>query len=57
MANKPPRAAGGCLLALSTLVGTVIGIVVHQASIGLIAGFCIGVVAAIAVAVWDSRRA
>ena len=56
MTNRTPRAAGGCLLALLTLVGAGIGVAVHQASLGLIGGFVAGVVAAALVAVWDARR-
>ncbi len=56
MSNRPPRAAGGFLLALLTLVGAGIGVAVHQASLGLIGGFVVGALAAVGVAVWDARR-
>ena len=57
MASHPPRAAGGCLLAAFILIGAGVGVAVHEASIGLLAGFGVGVVAAVLVAVWDARRA
>ncbi len=53
---RPPMAAGGCLLALLTLGGAGVGVAVHQASLGLLGGFALGVVAAVLVAVWDARR-
>lgn len=54
--NRQPRAAGGCLLAALTILGAVAGIASGQATAGLLGGFAAGVVAAIAVALWDSRR-
>ena len=56
MENRPPRVAGGCLLAGFTLLGAAIGVAVNQASAGLLSGLAAGAVLAIFVAVWDSRR-
>ena len=56
MSTRPPRAAGGCFLALFTLAGAGAGVLVHQPSVGLLAGFGFGVLAAVLVAVWDARR-
>lgn len=41
MASNAPR-AGGCLLALAVLAGTVIGVLYRQPSIGFLAGLGIG---------------
>jgi hypothetical protein len=48
--------AGGFILAASILIGAVVGAVLHQSTIGLLAGFVAGV--AIAVLIWivDRRR-
>ncbi len=49
----PPRraqTAGGFLIAAGLVGGAAIGAVVHQATIGLLAGFVIGVIAAVAMA-------
>ena len=56
MEDRPPRVAGGCLLAGLTLAGAGIGVALGQATAGLLSGFAAGVVVAILVAVWDSRR-
>ena len=54
--NDRPRAAGGCLLAALTIGGALAGLAIGQASAGLLGGFAAGVVAAIAVALWDAKR-
>jgi len=55
MANENPKAAGG-LLAIALVMGALIGTMMHQPTIGVIAGGAIG--GAIAIAVWlkDRRR-
>ncbi len=58
MANPPPRTpmAGGFLLALSLIVGTVLGAGQGQASIGFVAGLGVGLLLLIAVWLIDRRR-
>ena len=52
--NKPR--AGGALIALATLLGAVVGIVLGQPSIGLLAGFGVGSIAAVAIWYSETRR-
>jgi membrane associated rhomboid family serine protease len=47
---------GGILVAIGLLLGSVIGVMQGQPSIGLIAGLAVGLVGAALVAWWDSRR-
>ncbi len=47
---------GGCLIAAGLILGPVIGLLFGQTTLGLVSGFGIGVVAAIILAVRDSRR-
>ncbi|NIJ20944.1 hypothetical protein FHS95_002636 [Sphingomonas naasensis] len=56
MANPPSRApmAGGFLLALSLIVGTVLGAGQGQASIGFVAGLGVGL--ALAIGIWAIDR-
>ena len=56
MTERPPRVAGGFLLALFTLLGAGVGVALGEATAGLLAGFAAGVVAAVVLAFWDSRR-
>lgn len=56
MNDRPPRVAGGCLLAVLTLAGAGIGVALGQATAGLLAGFAAGVVVAVVVALWDAKR-
>lgn len=56
MNDRPPRVAGGFLLAVLTLAGAGIGIALGQATAGLLAGFAAGVVVAVVVALWDAKR-
>jgi uncharacterized membrane protein YeaQ/YmgE (transglycosylase-associated protein family) len=44
------------LVAIGLLLGSVIGVMQGQPSIGLIAGLVVGLVGAALVAWWDSRR-
>ena len=59
MNRKPPRKApiaGGALLALSLIAGTVIGVLRGQPSLGFIGGMGIGLALLIAVALADRVR-
>ena len=55
MANRPGPQAGGFIIAVAILAGTIIGGLNGQPSIGLLAGLGLGVVAALAV--WLRDRA
>ena len=55
MANRPGPQAGGFIIAVAILAGTIIGGLMGQPSIGLLAGLGLGVV--VAVAVWLRDRA
>ena len=44
---RRPQTAGGCLIAAGLLAGAAIGAGFHQASIGVLAGFAIGVIGAV----------
>jgi hypothetical protein len=56
MANSPKfPLAGGALLALAIVVGTVAGTLYRQPSIGFLAGTGIGVLLLVLVALWDRR--
>lgn len=54
--TTPATRAGGCLLTLSILAGTVIGTIYRQQSIGFLAGLGVGLILLILVWLWDSRR-
>lgn len=56
MNDRPPRIAGGFLLAVLTLLGAVVGVALGQTTVGLLVGFAAGVLIAVAVAIWDARR-
>lgn len=47
--------SGGCLLAFSVLAGTFVGMVLHQPSIGFLAGSGLGLILVIAVFLLDRR--
>jgi hypothetical protein len=47
--------AGGFVLALSILVGAVSGAVLHQSSIGMLAGVAVGVLLALLIWLLDRR--
>ena len=53
--SPAPRAAGA-FIALGLLAGTLVGVFLHQPSLGLLTGFALGT--AIAIALWliDRRR-
>lgn len=51
---KSSTAGGGCLIAIAVLAGVIIGLFVHQPTIGFLGGLAVGVAAA--VAVWLSDR-
>lgn len=54
--SKPAPIAGGALLALSLIVGTVVGVRQGQPSIGFLAGLGIGIALLIIVALVDRVR-
>lgn len=55
MANRPAPQAGGFIIAVAILAGTIIGGLKSQPSIGLLAGLGLGVL--VAVAIWLKDRA
>jgi uncharacterized membrane protein (UPF0136 family) len=57
MSDRPGPRAGGVLIALAILVGTVVGGLNGQPTIGLLAGFGAGAAAAIALWLVDRGRA
>ena len=56
MADRPGPQAGGFIIAVAIVAGTIIGGLNGQPSIGLLAGLGLGVVAAVAVWLVDRRR-
>ena len=54
--SKPAPIAGGALLALSLVVGTVVGVRQGQPSIGFLAGMAIGIALLVIVALIDRIR-
>lgn len=52
----PPRAAGGALIALCVMVGSIVGLAIHQPTICFLIGLAIGVAAAIVIWLIDRRR-
>lgn len=54
MAETPPSAAGGILIAMCSIGGAVVGLMQGQVTIGFLAGLAIG--GAGAVAVWLRDR-
>jgi hypothetical protein len=52
---RPATRSGGCLLAFSVLAGAAVGTILHQPSIGFLAGSALGLVLVIAVLVLDKR--
>ncbi|MDF2495044.1 hypothetical protein [Sphingomonas sp.] len=52
---KRPGNAGGFLVAVSLLAGTVIGLIVGQPSIGFLVGLAVGSAAAVAMWLKDRR--
>lgn len=57
MSDRSGPQAGGFLIALAILVGTVAGGLKGQPTIGLLAGFALGAAGAIALWLIDRRRA
>jgi hypothetical protein len=59
--NKPssdrPRFGGGIFLFIGLLIGSIVGIAMNEASIGMVAGFGIGGLLAILVWIFDRKRA
>ena len=56
MADTPPSAAGGILIAICSIGGTVVGLTQGQVTIGFLAGMVIGSAGAMAVWLKDRRR-
>lgn len=54
--SKPAPIAGGALLALSLVIGTVIGVRQGQPSIGFLAGLGMGIALLLIVALVDRMR-
>jgi hypothetical protein len=54
--NSKPRLAGGIFVALGLLVGAIVGIALNQPSLGMVTGFGVGVVIALAIWFIDSKR-
>ena len=53
--RRRDRRAGGAILALSILVGTIVGIAMRQSSIGILAGVAIGMLSLVAIWLVDRR--
>ncbi len=47
---------GGCLVAAGLLIGTVVGIVLREPSVGVLAGFALGIAGAAIFTLFDRRR-
>ncbi len=56
MADTPSTAAGGFLIAICSMGGTIVGLTQGQATIGFLAGLIIGSLGAVAIWLRDSRR-
>ena len=56
MADRPGPQAGGFIIAVAIVAGTIVGGLNGQPSIGLLAGLGLGVAAAVAVWLVDRRR-
>ena len=54
--NSSSPAAGGMLIAVAVMAGSIIGLVYNQPTIGFLVGGGIGIAAAIAVWLIDRRR-
>jgi uncharacterized membrane protein (UPF0136 family) len=48
--------AGGCLICVAILAGTIVGLWQGQSSIGILAGLGIGLVLAILLWAWDRKK-
>jgi len=55
MADTPPSAAGGVLIALCSIGGAVVGLLQGQVTIGFLAGLVLGSLGAIAIWLRDRR--
>jgi hypothetical protein len=54
--NSQPRLAGGIFIALGLLIGAIAGIALDQPSAGMVTGFGIGAVVALAIWLFDRKR-
>lgn len=57
MADRPGPQAGGFLIAVAVMAGTIVGGLLGQPSIGLLAGLALGSAAAVALWLVDRRKA
>lgn len=55
VSSRNPR-AGGAIIAIAVMAGAAIGGVLHQPSIGILAGIGIGILTAVAIWLIDRRR-
>lgn len=53
--SRYPSRAGGCLLAFSVVAGALVGVVLGQPSVGVLAGAGVGLVLVIAVFLGERR--
>ena len=56
MADRPAPQAGGFIIAVAILAGTVIGALAGQPSLGLLSGAGVGIAAALAIWLVDRTR-
>jgi hypothetical protein len=52
---RPFTRSGGCLLAFSVLAGAAVGTILHQPSIGFLAGSALGLILVLTVFLLDRR--
>jgi hypothetical protein len=55
MENESPKSAGGPL-AIAIILGALIGSIMHQPTIGVLAGIAVGTVVAVAIWLRDRKR-
>lgn len=55
LSPKPPSAAGGALIALAVMVGSIAGLILGQPTIGFLIGLALGVIAALLIW-WTDRK-
>jgi RsiW-degrading membrane proteinase PrsW (M82 family) len=55
MSNPPASRAAGFFIALSVLVGAIVGVAAGQPSLGTVIGFGVGVLVSLLLWLWDRR--